>query len=88
MANPDSAIKDFLKPLEVDLNKLSSLSSSLSEVYKQLAAEAEDQFLSCPISVLPSGAEEGRYVEATADVAYSHLSLKGLNLLRPSSFSI
>jgi hypothetical protein len=43
-------LEDFLKPLRVDAQKCHALARSLQRTYEQLAKEAEDQFLSTPVS--------------------------------------
>lgn len=61
---PNLSIHQFLEPLAVDGDKVSLLCRKFAIVYRDLARNSEDQFLSTPIteSLLPSGSEEGRCV--------------------------
>lgn len=45
-----SSIDEFLRPLEVDVEKIHRLARSLRDTYLKLAAESTDQFLPTPIS--------------------------------------
>lgn len=63
-ASRSQSVEDFLLPLSIDLPKVIALAGSLSQTYKRLAAESENQFLPTPISdsiLRPSVAEGGRY---------------------------
>jgi hypothetical protein len=65
-----ASIEDFLRPLNVDIEKIHNLARSLKDTFENLAAESTDQFLSTPISesVLrpdfdDDDDERGRYVD-------------------------
>jgi hypothetical protein len=63
-ASRAQSVEDFLLPLSIDLPKVIALAGSLSQTYKRLAAESENQFLPTPISdsiLRPSVVEGGRY---------------------------
>jgi hypothetical protein len=63
-AGPSLSLQEFLQPLSIDLPRVIALAVSLSNAYRTLAAESDNQFLPTPISdstLSPSAAEEGRY---------------------------
>ncbi|KPM39798.1 hypothetical protein AK830_g6791 [Neonectria ditissima] len=50
MASPTSSIRDFLEPLELDLEKAHSLSQAFLRTFEKLALESQNQFLPTPIT--------------------------------------
>ncbi|KAM3065810.1 N-acetylglucosamine kinase 1 [Clarireedia jacksonii] len=50
MATIPTTVKEFLKPLDVDVDKIHALARSLYETYKTLARESKNQFLATPLS--------------------------------------
>src|SRR5947207_819956 len=73
------AIDEFLRPLVVDGAKLHDLARSFDQVYRKLAIESEDQFLPTPISVLPSGDEQGQFL--AIDIGGSNLRVGFVELI-------
>lgn len=63
MATSTDPLKEFLKPLYIDIPKIHHLAKSLCDTYTRLAAESLDQFLPTPISdsvLRPGGESHGR----------------------------
>ncbi|KAL4909324.1 hypothetical protein BDW74DRAFT_80153 [Aspergillus multicolor] len=72
-------VDEFLSPLSLDEAVLYKLARRLSNVYRKLALESDQQFLPTPVSKLPSGMETGRYL--AIDVGGSNLRVAFIELL-------
>lgn len=59
MPSQDSAVHEWLQPLLIDDNKLQALTHELSSTYRHLALHSREQFLSTPVTKLPTGNEKG-----------------------------
>ncbi|KAF7886220.1 hypothetical protein EAF00_010323 [Botryotinia globosa] len=81
--NP-TVLGQVLGPLDVDINKIHALATSLCETFKTLAKESSNQFLPTPISeeVLTPDHGKGRYL--AIDIGGSNLRVGFIELLGPS----
>lgn len=67
MAEDTARLTEFLKPLDIDLEKVVQLAKKLEGCYRGLARESHNQFLPTPISdrvLRPNSNAGGRYVQA------------------------
>ncbi|KAJ5637904.1 actin-like ATPase domain-containing protein [Penicillium lividum] len=70
MAKEDPALKKFLQPLKIDVDKLYRLSYRLSVTYRALAACSSEQFFPTATTRLPTGHEKGRYLAVYLGLFY------------------
>ena len=59
MPSQDPALDEWLQPLSIDDAKLQALTRELSSTYGHLALHSQEQFLSTPVTKLPTGNEKG-----------------------------
>ena len=59
MPSQDFTIHEWLQPLSIDGGKLQALTQELSSTYRHLALHSQEQFLSTPVTKLPTGDETG-----------------------------
>ncbi|KAJ5532864.1 actin-like ATPase domain-containing protein [Penicillium frequentans] len=70
MAGSDPALKNFLQPLNIELDRLYRLSYRLSVTYRALAAGSSEQFFPTATTRLPTGHEKGRYLAVYLGLFY------------------
>ncbi|WYZ46049.1 hypothetical protein EsH8_IX_000274 [Colletotrichum jinshuiense] len=92
--DPGSALQQFLQPLQVDNNKIHTLSRLFYSNFKDLAIRAEDQFLATPISesILRPVSQHGRGRHLAIDIGGTNLrvgfiELDGKDTVQPPNAS-
>lgn len=72
---PKPSLPDFISPLTKPLSEplLYNLSYHFSQTFTDLAANSTDQFFPTPVTHLPTGKEQGRYLAVYVGLFYLHV---------------
>ena len=81
MTDAVEELQNWLKPLDVSSHVIESLAYQFSDTFKSLALHSTEQFLSTPLSRLPTGNERGTYV--SIDLGGTNLRIGIIELLGP-----
>jgi len=72
-------IDDYLRPLAIEEDRVHGLACQFAKTYKHLALHSTEQFLPTPITALPTGREQGKFL--SIDVGGTNLRVGFIELL-------